>query len=123
MRNFIVLMALTLTSVAQANRIDTAFKKETAVPQELQKSILENLKTRCGDIVEAYGLTEIKTTVRIDRVDQGVIDRYYTTTFSSRYSYDYHPRTATITVESVEWSYQYDDPYAILSIKSDSGCN
>lgn len=123
MKNFIVLMALTLASVAQANRIDTAFKKDTAVPQELQKRILENVASRCGDIVDAFGLSEIKTSVRVVRVDQGIIDRYYTTTFSSRYIYDYHPRTAIITVETVEWSFQDGDPYAIHSIQSDSGCN
>ena len=124
MKKFIALIVLAASMTSQANTLETVFKKETSIPKELQEKIFESLKTRCSDIISAYGLREMKTEVRIDRVDQGITDRYYTTVFTSRYYFDgYHPTTTRIEVKSVEYSPQYDDNFSVLEVNGENGCN
>ncbi|WPU63197.1 hypothetical protein [Peredibacter starrii] len=123
MKKFIALFALSLSVSALANTIDFTFKKDSPISVELQQRLLKVLKERCPEMVQPYGLREVTTAVRIDRVDQGIIDRYYTTTFSARWYFDgYHPSTSYIEVESVEYSFQNGDNLAVLKIDGDR-CN
>lgn len=123
MKKFIALFALSLSVSALANTLETVYKKDTQLPVALQERILKVLKERCPDMIQPYGLREKTTEVRVDRVDQGVIDRYYTTTFSARWYFDgYHPSTSYIEVKSAEYSFQNGDNLSVLDIDGDR-CN
>ncbi|WP_408096250.1 hypothetical protein ACJVC5_14520 [Peredibacter sp. HCB2-198] len=123
MKKLIAIFALSLSVSALANTIDFTFKKDSPIPVALQERLLKVLKERCPEMVLTYNLREKSTEVRVDRVDQGVIDHYYTTTFSARwYSDGYHPSTSLITVESVEYSLQNGDNLAVLKIDGER-CN
>lgn len=107
MKKLIALLALVVSVSAQANTLDSVYKKDSPVTAELQKLILDTVNTRCADVVSAYGLREETSTVNVVRVDQGIIDRYFTTVLSSRYMVDgYHYGIATIEVKTVEYSSQ-----------------
>ncbi|MCM2277315.1 MAG: hypothetical protein NDJ89_04510 [Oligoflexia bacterium] len=89
-----------------ANTPETAFRKDSAVPDELKILILEELRSRCPDGISYGGLAELQTAVRQDRVDQGVIDSYYVTSFASRYAVDgVSPKQAIIVVHSAAYAH------------------
>lgn len=124
MKKLIALLALVVSVYAQANTLDSVYKKDSPVPAELQKLILDSVNTRCADIISAYGLREVTTTVKVDRVDQGIVDRYFTTVLSSRYPIDgYHYGLSNIEVKTVEYSSQNGyNSLEVLSVKGDKGC-
>lgn len=98
MRAFFLLFIL-ITTVCQANTVESVFEKDSELSEILKVKILDALKEKFP-CLSPYSISEKKTLVRVDRIDQGIIDYYYTTTFSVNHVYDYHPRTYTVTVES-----------------------
>ncbi len=123
MKSLIVAIA-TLVSVSTfANDLQSVYKKDTVLPVRVQERVLETLKTQCPNLLINWGLTEVITTLRVDKVDQGITDYYYTTSFSSRFYFDgMHPSYADITVESVNWDLQNGDDISIQKIYSPDGC-
>lgn len=123
MKKILVLVGFLVALSAQANTLDSVFKKDSAIPVELQQRILDAINTRCGRLVMQYGLQEQSTNVRVERIDQGVIDYYFSTTFSSRYNFDgTHPVTTYITVESAQYSFSNGDNLEVSSVQSHDGC-
>lgn len=120
----LIVAGITVLSLSSfANTTESVFKKDSQVPQDLQVRILETLKVKCANLLINYGLTEVSTNVRVDKVDQGITDVYFTTEFSSRYYFDgMHPSYADITVESVQYSYQNGDNLSVLKISSPDIC-
>lgn len=120
---FVITFALSL--VAQANTVETVFKKDSEIPVELQQKIIDYVTQNCKAIVELYGLSELQTEVRYDRVDQGILDTYFTTTLSARYHYDgMHPSVTRIVVESAKYDF-YGDNLRVEKATSTAplGCN
>lgn len=117
MKSFILAMGFLFTVTSQANTIESAFKSDSVVPKELQVRILESVTTQCGELVTQYGLSEIITKVREDKVDQGMVDYFYETTFKSRYYPDgMHPGSTYLTVESAKYDIDNGDNLAILNV-------
>lgn len=124
MKKIFLLLGLFLSMQAQANNSDSVFKKDSELPRNLQERVLAAVQSKCANLIMNYGLSEIATEVRIERIDQGVIDRFYTTTFFSRYLFDgTHPTTTYITVESAEYSFSNGDNLEVTNISSPDGCN
>ncbi len=118
MKKFLAVLGLTLSITAHANTVETVFDKDSKVPTDLQARILNYVNTKCSAVIANYGLNEVSTSVRLDRIDQGVVDQYFTTTFSSRYYFDgMHPTTIYFTVESAVYAFQNGDNLEVL--KSD----
>lgn len=97
-----VLVALLAVSSSFANTIESAYVENTVLSYDLKQEVLDAVveKYPC---VDSYGISEVETTMRTHRVDQGVIDRFYTTTFSVKFHYDYHPKAGKLVVESIRW--------------------
>lgn len=104
MKALIVIAMVIGTSLANANTIQTVFKKDTKLPVILQEKILAKVQKELP-CLDPYGLRETTTAVKIDRVDNGVIDYYYSTSMVVNYHYDYHPRSATIKIDSAHFDY------------------
>lgn len=99
---FALLTFVLLSFAAQAVTPDQVFRRDTQLPQELQQRVL-NLALSCGDYVAHWSLQEKATTVRVDRIDQGIVDYYYTTELTVQYYFDgTHPATHSIFVESAQ---------------------
>ncbi|ATH08647.1 hypothetical protein BIY24_12025 [Halobacteriovorax marinus] len=102
MKSLMTLLFLSCVSVS-ANTVESIYSAESKLHPALKKEIaavlLEDYKC-----INAYGLRELSTEVVVDRVDQGVVDYYYTTTFSATYTYDYHPNTAKVVVKSAKYA-------------------
>lgn len=98
----IALSLLLLTSVANANNIDSVYQKESKLIAELKAEVMLAVlkKYPC---IDGFGLTEESTTMTIDQIDQGVRDRYFSTVFKANFHYDYHPSSAEVRVESVRY--------------------
>ena len=107
MKAFLLLFVL-FTTVCQANTVESVFNKNSELSEILKVKILVALNEKFP-CLSPYSIRETKTEVRVDRVDQGIIDYYYTTTFSVNHDYDYHPRTYTVTVESQDSDFWCED--------------
>lgn len=120
----LIIAAITAVSLSSfANTTESVFKKDSQISKQLQARILETLNARCSNLITPYRLTEEATTVRVEKVDQGITDYYYTTVFSSRYYFDgMHPSYTEITVESVEYDFQNGDNLSVSSVTSPDGC-
>ncbi len=98
------IMALVILSTSIfANTIQSAYLQNSNLNPELQQEVIEAVRSFIP-CLNAYGLTELNTTVEIDRVDQGVIDKFYATTFRANLTYDYHPKQVIITVRSAHYA-------------------
>ena len=116
-------LTVLISTTTWSNTPETAFKRNSEVPVELKARILSALERNCSNLIAKDGLSEQETTVRIDQVDQGIRDHFYTTTFSSRYYFDgSHPITTTITVESAQYDFVNGDNLEVISISSPDGC-
>lgn len=123
MKKQLLPMLLLSVSLAQANTVESSFQIHSELPSELRVKVLETIKSQCGNLISAYGLREIRTDVRVDRVDQGIRDYYYETTLSSRYYFDgMHPTYTTITVESAHYDVINGEPFAVISVESPDNC-
>jgi hypothetical protein len=92
MKTFLILALLT----------SSAFASE--LPAILRNKIEIELQDRIPCLDKA-SVKEIMTLVRADRIDQGVVDYYYTSTFSFRYFFHgNHARRVTLVVKSAEYS-------------------
>ncbi|MCM2324460.1 MAG: hypothetical protein NDJ90_14475 [Oligoflexia bacterium] len=103
---FSILLVLVLVALeARANSVESVYRRDSVLPDEMKPMILAKLKEQCPDAIAPGGLSELITTVRADKIDQGLIDYYYVTTFDARYYPDgMHPNHTTITVHSAEYS-------------------
>lgn len=123
MKKQALFILLLVSSLTQANTVESTFRPDSSLPLELRENILHAIKSECGNLITAYGLREITTEVRIERVDQGVLDYYYETTFSSRYYFDrMHPTHTTITVASAKYAVTNGDPFVVSRVESQHGC-
>lgn len=118
MKTIIAAFAISvISSTAFANTVDSAFERESPIPVELRSRILQAIQSQCTDHISAYGLKETRTDVRMEKIDQGVVDYFYTTTFTSRYFFDgMHPVTTYITVESAQFSFSNGDNLEVSSV-------
>lgn len=90
------------------NAFATVFLPNTQLPKELQARV-HAMALSCGDYAHHWSLQEKQTTVRAERIDQGIVDYYYTTEFSLQYYFDgTHPISTAITVESAQ--YEINNP-------------
>lgn len=118
MKQLFLLLTLTLSVSAHANTVESVFKKDSLLPLELQKRVLSAIEKKCQDVLTENGLAESATTVREDHIDNGIVDYYYTTTFSSRYYFaDQHPTYAYFTVESAEYGFSNGDNLSVSDFK------
>ena len=101
MKNLIFGVIL-ISTMANANTIDSVYGAASTLNTRLRAEVMEAILTKFP-CIDAYGLTEVKTIVEIDQVDQGVRDEYYTTTFKANFHYDYHPNSSVVTVKSIIW--------------------
>lgn len=70
-----------LSSVAMADEV--VFLQENPMPEALRAKVAAQLTKRCSKAFEITNLIiEEKTNVHIERVDNGVVDYYYSSTFS-----------------------------------------
>jgi hypothetical protein len=105
---FILTLAL-VTTLVSANTVETVFQKDSELPVILQTQIIKQM-TKDIPCLEAYSMSEVKTEVKIDRIDQGITDYYYTTTINFTYFWDrYHPSHGTITVKSEQIDFYCHD--------------
>lgn len=107
MKMIVALLGLALASQANANSINAAFRAETILPVELQAKALNALLTSCPEISIAT-VREDLTTMEETQIDQGIIDREYTTYFKTRVNFASHPVDLQITV--VSQSYAISNP-------------
>jgi len=102
---FMIALALVGTS-AYANTVATVFRRDSKLPEELKSRVLAAVEAQCAHVLTQFGLSESSTTVASERVDQGVIDYFYTTKLKSQGmdSDGYHPIWNRITVSSAQWA-------------------
>lgn len=88
-RSWVAGLAVLVSTAAQASGV---FMPNSPLPEEIKSLIRVELSARCtpGD------WQEVATTVREDRIDQGIIDYYYTTTIRMH--------EQEIVVESADWA-------------------
>lgn len=85
-----------------ANTVSSVYLSDSNLSSDLKEEIIHAVKSKFP-CLNPYSLKEQSTIVVQDRIDQGIIDLYFTTTFKAQVTYDYHPRTISIVVESVRW--------------------
>src|SRR5690554_5639171 len=100
MKKLAYVLLITLSAASGANDLGSVYRSDSALPQELREDILSVL-LESYPCIDDYGLFEAETTVFEDWIDQGVVDLYYTTKMNVRFTYDYHPNTTEVVVESV----------------------
>lgn len=111
MKTLIATLLLSLSAFAQPE-----------MPIELQEKILKAIADRCERITN---LQEVETVTRVDRIDQGQVDYYYTTYFTANWYFDgTHPINTTIKVESEDLAI-YNPSISRLNVLSVEGeaCN
>ncbi len=96
-------LLLLISFSASANTIESIYKSDSILHPLLKAEIAEVLTAEYS-CINAYGLHEVKTEVVVDEVDQGIVDYYYTTTFSATYTYDFHPNNTTVVVRSAKYA-------------------
>lgn len=122
---FIFFSLIVLNSITSwGNSLESVFRKETQLPLILQEKILSRLQREIPHL-RPFSLKEIHTDLRVDRVDQGIRDYYYTTNFEMSVTCGLHPSTAYVTVESAEYSFycQDDCNIEIVNVKKTDTCD
>jgi hypothetical protein len=122
MKNLIISLCFFTALTANANTVSVVFKSDSQVPTELQKRISSEVSKKCGPTYSNYTFTEKVTQVRLDRIDQGVTDKYFTTTLTDGGLRGHPELTVSITVESAEYSFTNGDNLEVISVSSDYGC-
>lgn len=99
MKSLIALIAITgIYNMSFASNY--VFKSNSPVPVELQDKILAVAQAQCPKL-NVNNLAEVETSTRVDIIDQGVRDYYYSTVLSYSFYFDgAHPITYRIGVES-----------------------
>jgi hypothetical protein len=123
MKKFGLILAFLSIVTSFANTAESVYLKDSVLPQSLRHRVLDQIKIRCPDISVELGLKEISTRVHYEKIDQGVLDYFYTTTFLANYRFDgIHLSFAYITVESAEYEISNPtvDRLQILQIRSDT---
>jgi hypothetical protein len=116
MKTFL-LFGILIAAPVCANTVDSVFRPESALPFAVKERILAAVQIRCAKIVSENQLSELSTAVTYYYVDRDLIDYFYFTTFSSRYSDGAIQKTATIRVES-SLTNRYGDPIEIANVTS-----
>lgn len=103
MKTFAIAILLLLVSV-QAYSADVSFLNDNQMPGSLKQKVKAALIEQCAAALEIGNIFfENKTVVVRDKVDQGVVDHYYTTEFLIASHDDlYHFDSYTIIVKSVQ---------------------
>ncbi len=76
-------MLLSISYAATAQSVQ--FKPNTELPLELRAKVSVAVSRQCPNLINLF---ENVTTVRVDKVDQGVIDYFYTTTINAEVAVD-----------------------------------
>ncbi len=100
---FLVALFFLSTLAVSANTVESIYQEDSALHRLLKVEIAQALTDKFN-CINPYGIKEVETVVEVDRVDQGVIDYYYTTTFSITYTYDYHPNSTRVVVRSAKYA-------------------
>lgn len=125
----IFVSAIALILSASAFAADVAFLEGNEIPSSLKNKIEAELISRCGKALEFGNIFwEQQTDVRIDRVDQGVVDLYFTTEFMIAMKDDpFHFDSFKIVVKSEQMAGSNPSPDAfgrVTAIESEDGlCN
>lgn len=104
MKLFLLLPLLFVSNLAFANTVETVFRKNSPLPLALKTKILQAIEAQCPQTVDGspVHIEEISTQVRVDRVDQGIRDVYFTTELRATFEFQFHPITHSITVRSLD---------------------
>lgn len=111
----ILVTVISLLVIGQAHA--SLFLSNTTLPTELQQLIVNTIKKEVP-CVALYSLKETETLVREERIDQGVVDYFFTTKITGQYYFDsYHPAAMDVVIETAE--YDISNPafqkYEVLS--------
>ena len=118
MKTILILFTFISTS-SFAGQFKDSFLKKTIVPEALQDELILASFQKFGCVDSLY---EIKTTKNEIRIDQGLIDTYYTSVFEARFIFDgQHPTSTYITVESFESSFSNGKNTIVLDVQSSNG--
>ena len=119
------LLSLGLSAYAAA--VDRVHARKTAqflpsspLPEILKERMSARLENLCS---KAYFPKEIATQVTHVRVDSGIEDIYYETTFAASWNFDgIHPVPTTLTVKAAHFDVAHPaaDPFPVLSVAADS---
>lgn len=96
------IMSLLVSLTVSANTVQSVFLQNSQLDSELKQEVIDAIAKEYP-CLNPYGLKEIETIVKIVQVDQGIRDYYYTSAFTGVMTYDYHPSTQNIVVESVHF--------------------
>jgi len=119
MRQTVAAFILLFSLISQANTVESTFKIDSPIPQDLKVMILEKLTQTCASAVVENGLTEVQTEVNTVKIDQGQIDYYFTTTFKAVHELG----QSEIVVQSADLAINnpIDARYQVISIWIDVG--
>lgn len=117
MKTSIIAIALTLTSTAFAGTFKNSYKENTLVPVSLQDEVVQTALTRFPCL---SNLKEIHTTERTVKIDQGMVDHFYTTVFTAFTNLD-HPNSVYVTVDSAEFAIQNGKNTEVLGLQTNYG--
>ncbi|MGZ5278994.1 MAG: hypothetical protein ACXWC9_03580 [Pseudobdellovibrionaceae bacterium] len=119
MKQTVAAFILLFSLISQANTVESTFKIDSPIPQDLKVMILDKLSKTCSNAVVENGLTEVQTEVSKVKIDQGQIDYYFTTTFTAVHE----AGQFEIVVQSADLAIYnpIDARYQVLSIWIDVG--
>jgi len=117
MKCLIIVLATIFSCSSFAGIFTGSYKKDTIVPVNLQDEVAQAIYNRYPCL---SNLLEVDSTERVDRVDQGVVDRYYTTVFTSLSTLD-HPSHVYVTVDFAEYAFSNGKNTAILNLQTNYG--
>jgi len=110
---------LILTTFVATQAFAVQFLPDSQLPQDLQARIETAVDGKCYKMSE---LTEISTVVETVHVDNGMDDRFYTTTLQGLYRFDNGILDeAIVTVKSAEYAFQNGDNLEVSSVQSSVG--
>ena len=117
--------ALILFAVLTANTLAFAsnqvFRTNSPVPAELQTRIIQAIEAKCPAVKNGY-LSEELTTAKVQQIDQGIRDTYYSSQINYSYLFDgQHPITYSVDVESVDYDINNPafDRYQVLKVTAE----
>jgi hypothetical protein len=122
----LILAALFLL-FAPASQAEVIFSATSALPSDFgfRDKLVAAVETNCvRETANDYPIVESKTDVNEVKVDQGVVDVLYSSTFDV-YGYDadgYHPRRYQVLVESAWYAGSNPTPEDYIEIISVDGC-
>jgi hypothetical protein len=117
MKTLIIAFALSLASTAFAGVFKDSYKENTLVPESLQDEVAQTVLKRFPCL---SNLKEIHTTERTVKIDQGMVDHFYTTVFTAFTNLD-HPNSVYVTVDSAEYAVQNGKNTDVLGLQTNYG--